>query len=402
MAKKKPEEKEIVSQSETEKIKGVEVEKDQQIAQSENEKSQSQELVSERKTYLDYIRIMAAFFVIAIHVVSFFLNQRKATFGSAAWNIEMIMDNFIRVAVPLFVMISGALFLDERKKVSTKKLLKNNVLRMFVIFVFWAIVYKFGSMFSSGKPITWKGVGNAFLEICKGDFHYHLWYLPMLIGLYLITPLLRKVCKKENKQLVEYFLIVFFIGTTFIRFMASKNLGAPTNAIFDFANQLTPDAFVNYVGVYILGWYLATFDHSKKFRIIIYSVGFGLYFLGAGADLLYSYVRGGTSFFSSDNLGFLKLLPASAIFLAFRYSKFANKEHKFVKYLSGCTFGIYLTHAFVRNILFNLFGEGMMVLCETGWAVLLIPVYTIVIFVVSFGVTALISLLPKKIRKWFL
>lgn len=399
MAKRKTEKTETMPQAE-EKIVAVEPQQSEKSAE-ETVDQKPQQVVAERKTYLDHIRIMASFFVIAIHVVSFFLNHRSVKFGSAAWNIGMIMDNFIRVAVPLYVMISGALFLDENRKVTTKKLLKNNVLRMVVIFIFWAFAYKIGLVLTSGN-ITWKAIGDSLLELCKGDFHYHLWYLPMLIGLYLITPLLRKVCKKENKQLVEYFLVIFFIFTGLIRFLASKNFGETTNAIFDFANQLTPDIFVNYIGVYVLGWYLATFDHSKKFKVTVIAVGFSLYVLGAGADLAYSYGLGKPAVFSSDNLGIFKLLPAAAIFLSFRYSKFANKENKFIKYVSGCTFGVYLVHAFVRNFIFDLCGENMKLLCETGWSVLLIPVYTIIIFAISFAVSALFSLLPKKIRKWFM
>lgn len=51
------------------------------------------------------------------------------------------MNGTVRLGVPLFLMISGALFLDERKEITLKGILSKNVKNLAVITIVWAVIY---------------------------------------------------------------------------------------------------------------------------------------------------------------------------------------------------------------------------------------------------------------------
>ena len=56
-----------------------------------------------------------------------------------------------------------------------------------------------------------KKIVVAFAKIPFGPPWYHLWYLYMLIGLYLLVPLYRIFTKNTTEKQFLYLLILFFI-----------------------------------------------------------------------------------------------------------------------------------------------------------------------------------------------
>ena len=91
----------------------------------------------ERFAYLDYLRILATFGVVLLHVSAW--NWTSATIGGFEWKVLSFYNGLVRWCVPVFVMISGALFLG--RKVDLKKLYINHVLKMWVAFAVWSTIY---------------------------------------------------------------------------------------------------------------------------------------------------------------------------------------------------------------------------------------------------------------------
>ena len=354
----------------------------------------------QKKHYINHLRILAAIFVVAIHISSPFLKTAPA--WSITWIFLSIFETVIRVAVPIFVMISGALFLDETKKLPLKKLLLHNVLRLVVIFFAWAYVYGVADIFSN-DGFYWGAFIDVFKNITSADgLKYHLWFLPMLIGLYLLIPLLRCMCKKENKKVVEYFLVVFFIAVAGVNYFSSLNLGIVVNTALDVVKLLDPSIFVNYIGYFVFGWYLATFDFSKKVKKLIYIIGYSVWVGGIGVNFLYSWLTNTGSLINLNAFSLFCMTASATLFFTFKNSKFCNKPCKIIDFISNTTFGIYLTHPFIRNIVFSLFGWGYRMTCYSGWGIVLIPVYVIVVSIFSCAVTLIFNLIPKKVRRWMI
>ena len=91
-----------------------------------------QNLPPNKLIYLNRLRIIGAIFVIAIHMIGILFAEYDATFFG--YSLFSIVNMIVRTAVPIYVMISGALFLREDKKIVFKKLLFHNILRLFVIY----------------------------------------------------------------------------------------------------------------------------------------------------------------------------------------------------------------------------------------------------------------------------
>ena len=77
--------------------------------------------------------------------------------------------------------------------------------------------------------------------------------------------------------------------------------------------------------------------------------------------------------------------------------KWSQKLEKAVCSLGGCTFGIYLVHAFVRDILYRNGIDSMMI----KNTVLAVPVVMLLIFFISWGIVYIVRKIPF-IRKWIM
>ena len=86
-----------------------------------------------RKVYLDIAKIAACLAVIIQHNVSLGIE------GKEIWFVQYFYYYICRFAVPVFVMCTGALMLDENKTVSYGVIIKKYIPRVFVPLI--AIVY---------------------------------------------------------------------------------------------------------------------------------------------------------------------------------------------------------------------------------------------------------------------
>ena len=86
-----------------------------------------------RVFYYDFLRAIAAFCVVMTHVAQQIWYQYPI--GSYEWGVANIYESAVRWSVPVFVMISGALFLSSGK--SFRDIIKNNILRMIRLLAVW-------------------------------------------------------------------------------------------------------------------------------------------------------------------------------------------------------------------------------------------------------------------------
>ena len=89
--------------------------------------------------------------------------------------------------------------------------------------------------------------------------HYHLWFLPSLIGLYMLQPFIRAIISYKEEKYLPYFLALFFIfgviRPTLLHFIQNP-LGVTLI-------QKIPMDLMGYSAYMILGYYLA---NSSKFQ----------------------------------------------------------------------------------------------------------------------------------------
>lgn len=160
---------------------------------------------SERVIFLDYLRILACFMVMVIHAVEPFyfdgeMNLHIAAKSDAVW--VALIDSAARACVPLFVMTSC--FLLFPLKVPAGVFFRRRITRVLVPFFIWSGVYvwRFGG---NMKELLFNFPGAAG----------HLWFVPMLFGLYLAMPLLSPWAEKVSKRELKAWIALWLVTAAF-------------------------------------------------------------------------------------------------------------------------------------------------------------------------------------------
>lgn len=228
--------------------------------------------LSKRNYSLDILRIFATFTVIMIHCSASFVSGHGL--GTVEFFWGNVFDSVSRLGVPLFVMISGALFLDESREITLKRVVRKNVLNLAIITVIWAIIYavryKVIAVLQAGQTVD---VKNFLRSVLNG--HYHMWYLYMTIGLYLMVPFFKKIARKENKNLVLFFIVLSFFVQSLIPTVSSVcahyGISSPWFAWID---KFELGFFGGYITYFLAGWYIVQVGISKKWaKCLLYIAG---------------------------------------------------------------------------------------------------------------------------------
>lgn len=199
--------------------------------------------------YINNLRILAIFAVITAHVAIWTaINTKPLTFNW--W-----FSNWIHFAclwcIPVFVMISGALLLDDSRNETTMCFYKKRMRRIGVPLVFWSFFYLVVRKVVGHEELT---VRYVIKLILTAEPYYHLWFLYMIVGLYLITPMLRTYIRHSStKERIFLIVIIFTLASSYslidILFWSNQR------SIFTM--------FVPYIGYYLCGYQLRFIDPRK-------------------------------------------------------------------------------------------------------------------------------------------
>lgn len=301
------------------------------------------EALNKRNYSLDIARIVAVLAVVMVHCSADFVIRYECFSGEFIFG--NIFDGVSRIGVPLFLMISGALFLDEHKQISLKGILLKNVKSLAIITVIWAVIYSIVDNFvlNPSPSISAKSIVDG---IVYG--YYHMWYLYMIIGLYIIAPFLRKFVCKENRNQVLFFILLSFavqFVAPLLNKLALRYLGV--NYIGAFVDMLHLDFFGGYITYFLVGWYIVHVGIKKKW------LTYTMYILGVAAFVaivLYVHFTGDYKN-AYSNIGVPVFFYAVSVFMALTNIKICvgKKSSKLLIALSKLTFGVYIIHAMVLD-----------------------------------------------------
>lgn len=307
-----------------------------------------------RILYLDYLRIITTISVIMLHVAMRYWGNIPVTYSS--WKVLNVVACAVRWCVAVFVMISGALFLDNAKPLDTKKLYCVNIVRIITAFLFWTSIYAFDKFLHGEEIETVIGVAM------QGN--YHLWFLYMLLGLYVLVPLLRKIT--EDKRATEYFLGIGFVFTFLIPqaidLLSRIDYPIVRLLVENFSSVLASMEFhftLGYVYYFVLGFYIVKYDIPVAFQRIGYALGMISFCATVALTDWYSVRIGKASTEFLSNISINILMMAVGMLLTAKYvlSKLQceGKLLNGILHISKCSFGIYLVHALILDIV----GEGL-------------------------------------------
>lgn len=344
---------------------------------------------NKRIIYPDFLRIICAYAVVVIHIVSQYWYTSVPT--DKGWIQIEIIDSLAQFAVPIFFMISGMFMLDPTRPKSIKNLYSKNLLRILTALVFWSLAYSVFYMAYTTYPSAEK---QSTLEICKEFIlkfadggSTHMWFMFALIGLYVATPILRKVT--EDKKILEYFLIVWFAISLCYNFVY---LILDMNTLKYIREKAAFSVAINYSGYYCLGYYLHTYGLSKKQTKLLYLFGALGMFLNNALIIFFSFKKNIAEYRFFTGLIPTTALYSAAVFMFFKNlcerKTFSEKKQAFISTFSKYTFGIYLSHMIFVNIIFAFVPDSPLPLAVK------IIINSVIIFVVSAVTSAIINKIP--------
>lgn len=291
--------------------------------------------------YYDRLRVLAMTAVVLIHVCGSAATSLAAAGQplQAGWHLANLLDAASRFAVPLFLMLTGALLLGSDQALSLRQLLSRRLPRVLVPLAFWTIVYWLFKWLTAADFSP----ADAILHFFQRPAEIHLWYLYALTAIYLLLPVLRLITRHAGRRMVGYLLLLWFVFSSLWRAAAGL---FPALALQDYANL---DILGGYAGYVLLGWYLASSPKLPNRTVCI-----ALTAAGIAATTLLTWLMTRRS--GELNAVFYQyfmpnvLITAVGVFGLFRRTG-SRPASRTVTALSSLSFGVYLCHMLFFRLL---------------------------------------------------
>jgi surface polysaccharide O-acyltransferase-like enzyme len=246
--------------------------------------------------------------VLLLHAAVDLTTQSMSSLEIWRWCVVDVYQSIGRMGVPLFVMLTGALLLAPSKQnEDLGTFFKKRFSRIGLPFIFWGALYFIWDFWVENQPATQSFFVNGIL---KGPY-FTFWYLYMLVGLYLVTPLLRVLVANASEKLLKYGFAIWFIGTALvplIPFLSSTVLGA--------TYTLDTNVFVipEYVGYFVLGAFLVNVKVTNR-KLLLGLTTLGIALTAVGTYIIAMTVGGGTTYFFQEYISPTMILATVPMFL---------------------------------------------------------------------------------------
>ena len=377
-----------------------------------------------RTVWIDWMRVAACFMVIIVHSTEpFYLGGNGSqilTQSDAFWS--SFFDSFVRACVPLFIVASS--YLQFPLHYSPGEFCRRRAVRILIPFIIWSLIYAF----VWGEPVS-------NLKSLMLNFNYsagHLWFVYMLIGVYLLMPLLSPWAEKVGKKELQIYLGIWLFTTVIplIRDWVSTDslavtygpTGIPRQALFPLWGEASWNGYglfyyvSGFIGYLLLGLYFRKFvgelSWKKTLAVALpcWTAGFAIVFGGflrrvyetcggvfPAEGIIDSAVYWETTW-CNDTIG-VALMTIAWILLFRKITADGTLYHKVIFPISKAGYGVYLSHMIVLVPVFAAV-RGWLGSADAGvlgfWTT---PVEILLSAVLAFVATSAVAVLIQRIPK---
>ena len=324
-----------------------------------------------RKHSIDLLRVMGAFAVVMLHTIT----APVVNYGGELPMSLRINLNALEImmgwVVPIFLMITG--YCLSNKKECTYKYcfehVKKYVAVLFTIGLFYALLEEVYGAMKGGMPIFSASVlGRSLLRVINGDLWAHMWFVYMIIGIYLVMPVIHRFMQTEERNI--YILTALLFVFTIV--LPQINEVTPLNISVDFP-------FVGYLFYVCFGGMIRKCGVKKWFYYLLVVCG-----IISFAVMVITHAKIGR--FSDKH----PLVSIAAMFVFVVISELDIKGNKLLYEIAASTWGIYLIHPVFFNIGIKLFNIDLL----SHMPYLKLSCCFIVVFLLSFGTVWVLKRMP--------
>jgi len=332
----------------------------------------------QRVVWIDALRVCACFGVIALHVWAPVTHMYQSSLR--LWWAGNVAVSLVAWCVPVFVMISGALLLGQENQGNVYRFISRRA-HIFWKTAVWSLFYIALRMFT--EPGF--DARHAAASLKYGIPYYHMWFLYMIMGLYVCTPLLRRFVRSFQRGWRVSVALVLMFGSTAWSFLYD---------IHYFKSPLTSfSMFLPFLGYYLVGYELvkagAERRRAVRFLLIFVAAAFCLVllaFLVAGKRItgiplgwLYSSYSPLVAVMSMSLFRFFHALGSGSPGDGPAHPR-TDRLMGAVAVLSALTLGIYVVHPLFVRVLTHLglidiqtwgiTGQVVSLVVVLGWSIL--------------------------------
>lgn len=374
-----------------------------------------------REVWLDFLRVTACLMVMVIHSTEpFYLGGEGGLILSATdafW--VAVFEGICRCCVPVFLIASS--YLQFPLHYPAGEFFKRRAVRILVPMLIWTLVYAL----AWGEPV--QNLKGLLL-----NFNYaagHLWFVYMLVGVYLLMPLLSPWAQKVSRKELSVYLGIW-IFTTFIPSIRAAvggeapliqaADGLPAAALYPLWGEASWNPFgtfyyvSGFVGYLLWGLYIRKFMENTPRVARLGWVMFLLGFLSIVSGLLFQFSETPGGFPLSGNLalavhweapilfcGFPVLLTALGLVLVFRRIDGGESffYRRIILPLSQAGYGMYLIHMLVLAPVVGFFRDWLGLGAQGVLGVWTTPVQILASALCSFVVVGFAAVVLQRIPR---
>lgn len=319
--------------------------------------------------WIDMLRVVACFFVVFSHCCDPFVAQFDANRGMFLTGV--FAGSLMRPCVPLFAMMTAVLLLPIKPGTTVNRFYRKRIGRIIVPLAFWSVALPLMAFlyFTVANPET------ANMQLSVNDyttdtllqrfytfiFNFNfdttpLWYLYMLIGLYLIMPMISSWLTQATRKEIKTVLCIW--GATLLLpylKMVAPLLGYKGNyghmGLYGECDWNVYGTFYyvsGFVGYLILAYYLKRYPLEWSWRKIA-AICIPMFIAGYAITSV-GYIVTNEHF--PGNYAYLEILwyftGINVFMMTFplfvTIQKVGTKPRKWLSQMARLTFGVYLCH----------------------------------------------------------
>lgn len=198
-----------------------------------------------RKVFMDILRVLATCAVVMLHTVTGVKDTTDMNRYPAEFRIFLAVMDLITWSVPVFIMISGYLFLNPTRSFTWKQMLTKYCRRILLALIMFGIPYACMELVISERYFSFGMLGKAVVMVIQGKSWSHMWYLYLILFLYLLTPVVRWILQRVPVVCVYGVMVVLVIGSSIFLYI-NKYLDADVLPVL-------PDTCI-YIFYYLCGY----------------------------------------------------------------------------------------------------------------------------------------------------
>lgn len=377
---------------------------------------------TQREVWVDWLRVFACLLVMIVHSSEpFYLNGYDTlilTDADLAW--ASAIDSAARMSVPLFVIASAYLLFPLRY--SAGEFCRKRAIRILIPFVLWSVIY---AVFN----------GNAWsnLKYLLLNFNFsasHLWFVYMLLGLYIIMPILSPWAKQVGKTELKVYIGIWLFTTILPLVRDCMTQGhvsftygptyIPRQADYPLWGECSwnPNGTFYYMsgcmGYLLVGLYLRRFVSNLSWKQVLMRalplliIGFAIIEGGFVAKALKLNggefpIKGnwGTTIWMettwhNDTLGVALMTIGTALLMKMIKAQGAFYRHIILP-ISKASYGMYLMHLMLLPAISTALRQAMGMGAEGMLGCMTTPVIIMLTAIITFTVTAILSIVLQRI-----